>query len=167
MAGVPVDHPFYLGIYLLSNRRDTGVDRFFYCNCSFIFNIGRSSSIADVGCASFLSKQGKLFMATRTCNLYRPNNQTTILIVAIGLGTAIICTLFSVRAILLKRIELTARDNRSNTILFDIQPSQTDSVIALAKQFNLPIDGAVPIVNMRLEKVNNITSETFTERQHH
>src|SRR5215204_2792135 len=94
-------------------------------------------------------------------NLYRPNNQTTILIVAIGLGTAIICTLFSVRAILLKRIELTARDNRSNTILFDIQPQQTDSVIALAKQFNLPIDGAVPIVNMRLEKVNNITGETL------
>ena len=104
--------------------------------------------------ASYLWRQG-------LANLYRPNNQTTILIVAIGLGTAIICTLFSVRAILLKRIELTARDNRSNTILFDIQPSQTDSVIALAKQFNLPIDGAVPIVNMRLEKVNNITGETL------
>jgi putative ABC transport system permease protein len=104
--------------------------------------------------ASYLWRQG-------LANLYRPNNQTTILIVAIGLGTAIICTLFSIRAILLKRIELTARDNRSNTILFDIQPNQTDSVIALAKQFNLPIDGAVPIVNMRLEKVNNITGETL------
>lgn len=92
-------------------------------------------------------------------NLYRPNNQTTILIVAIGLGTAIICTLFSVRAILLKRIELTARDNRSNTILFDIRPQQKDSVLALAKQFNLPVDGTVPIVNIRLEKVNNITGE--------
>ena len=104
--------------------------------------------------ASYLWRQG-------LANLYRPNNQTTILIVAIGLGTAIICTLFSIRAILLKRIELTARDNRSNTILFDIQPQQTDSVIALARQFNLPIDGAVPIVNMRLEKVNNITGETL------
>ena len=104
--------------------------------------------------ASYLWRQG-------LANLYRPNNQTTILIVAIGLGTAIICTLFSVRAILLKRIELTARDNRSNTILFDIQPGQTDSVIALARQFNLPIDGAVPIVNIRLERVNNITGETL------
>jgi putative ABC transport system permease protein len=94
-------------------------------------------------------------------NLYRPNNQTTILIVAIGLGTAIICTLFSIRAILLKRIELTARDNRSNTILFDIQPQQRDSVVALAKEFNLPFDGTVPIVNMRLEKVKNITAETL------
>jgi len=103
---------------------------------------------------SYLWRQG-------LANLYRPNNQTTILIVAIGLGTGIICTLFSIRAILLNRIEMTARDNRSNTILFDIQPQQTDSVIALAKQFNLPIDGAVPIVNMRLERINNITGETL------
>jgi putative ABC transport system permease protein len=101
---------------------------------------------------SYLWRQG-------LANLYRPNNQTTILIVAIGLGTAIICTLFSVRAILLKRIELTARDNRSNTILFDIRPQQKDSVIALAKQFNLPVDGTVPIVNVRLDKVNNITGD--------
>ena len=104
--------------------------------------------------AGYLWRQG-------LANLYRPNNQTTILIVAIGLGTGIICTLFSIRAILLNRIEMTARDNRSNTILFDIQPQQTDSVIALAKQFNLPIDGAVPIVNMRLERINNITGETL------
>jgi putative ABC transport system permease protein len=45
--------------------------------------------------------------------------------------------------------------------LFDIRPQQKDSVIALAKQFNLPVDGTVPIVNMRLEKVNNITGETL------
>ena len=103
---------------------------------------------------SYLWRQG-------LANLYRPNNQTTILIVAIGLGTAIICTLFSIRAILLNRIQLTAEGNRSNTILFDIQPQQRDSVIALAKRFNLPANGTVPIVNMRLEKVNNITGATL------
>ena len=61
---------------------------------------------------------------------------------------------------------LTAEGNQSNTILFDIQPQQKDSVIALAKQSGLPVDGTVPIVNMRLEKVNNITVETLEKRQH-
>ena len=103
---------------------------------------------------SYLWRQG-------LANLYRPNNQTTILIVAIGLGTGIICTLFSIRAILLNRIQMTARDNRSNTILFDIQPQQRDGVVALAKEFGLPVEGSVPIVNMRLEKVNNISGETL------
>ncbi len=103
---------------------------------------------------SYLWRQG-------LANLFRPNNQTTILIVAIGLGTAFICTLFSVQSILLNRVMLSASGNQSNTILFDIQPSQKDSVIALAEQQGLPIDGTVPIVNMRLEKVNAITAETL------
>ncbi|HKO79128.1 MAG TPA: FtsX-like permease family protein [Chitinophagaceae bacterium] len=94
-------------------------------------------------------------------NLFRPNNQTTILIVAIGLGTAFICTMVSVQSILLNRVMLSASGNQSNTVLFDIQPLQKDSVMALARQQGLPIDGTVPIVNMRLEKVNNITVETL------
>ena len=75
---------------------------------------------------SYLWRQG-------LANLFRPNNQTTILIVAIGLGTAFICTMFSVQSILLNRVMLSASGNQSNTILFDIQPSQKDKVIALAR----------------------------------
>jgi putative ABC transport system permease protein len=103
---------------------------------------------------SYLWRQG-------LANLFRPNNQTTILIVAIGLGTAFICTMFSVQHILLNRVVLSSSGNQSNTILFDIQPAQKDSVIALARQQGLPIDGTVPIVNMRLEQVNNIRAETL------
>lgn len=103
---------------------------------------------------SYLWRQG-------LANLFRPNNQTTILIVAIGLGTAFICTMFSVQSILLNRVMLSASGNQSNTVLFDIQPLQKDSVMALARQQGLPIDGTVPIVNMRLERVNNITIETL------
>jgi putative ABC transport system permease protein len=103
---------------------------------------------------SYLWRQG-------LANLFRPNNQTTILIVAIGLGTAFICTMFSVQSILLNRVMLSASGNQSNTVLFDIQPKQKDSVIALARQQGLQIDGSVPIVNMRLERVNAITIETL------
>ena len=103
---------------------------------------------------SYLWRQG-------LANLFRPNNQTTILIVAIGLGTAFICTMFSVQSILLNRVMLSASGNQSNTVLFDIQPKQKDSVILLARQQGLQIDGSVPIVNMRLEKVNAITVETL------
>ncbi len=103
---------------------------------------------------SYLWRQG-------LANLFRPNNQTTILVVAIGLGTAFICTLFSVQSILMNRVMLSASGNQSNTILFDIQPAQKDSVIALARQQGLPIDGTVPIVNMRLQKINNLTAESL------
>jgi putative ABC transport system permease protein len=46
---------------------------------------------------SYLWRQG-------LANLYRPNNQTTILIVSIGLGTAFICTLVFMQSLLLNRL---------------------------------------------------------------
>lgn len=91
-------------------------------------------------------------------NLFRPNNQTTILIVAIGLGTAFICTLFSIQSLLLNRVQLSASGNQPNTVLFDIQPAQRDQLIALTTAQGLPVQGTVPIVNMRLEGVKDITA---------
>ena len=103
---------------------------------------------------SYLARQG-------LANLFRPNNQTAILIVAIGLGTAFICTMFSVQSILLNRVKLSAGAGQSNTVLFDIQPAQRDSLIALTKESGLPVSGTVPIVNMRLERINQVTVETL------
>jgi putative ABC transport system permease protein len=105
---------------------------------------------------SYLWRQG-------LANLFRPNNQTTILIVAIGLGTAFICTLFSIQSILLNRVNLSASGNQPNTVLFDIQTAQKDKVMALARQQGLPVNGTVPIVNMRLESINNITAASLQE----
>ncbi|MEO6000123.1 MAG: FtsX-like permease family protein [Chitinophagaceae bacterium] len=103
---------------------------------------------------SYLWRQG-------LANLFRPNNQTTILIVSIGLGTAFICTLFFIQSILLNRVTLSASGNQPNTVLFDIQTAQKEKVMAMAQQFGLPVNGTVPIVNMRLESANGITGETL------
>ena len=91
-------------------------------------------------------------------NLYRPNNQTTILIISIGLGTALICTLLFVQSVLINRITLSTSTNQPNIVLFDIQSKQEDSVARLAKKFGLPVNERVPIVNMRLEDVNGVTA---------
>src|SRR4030095_16766905 len=69
-------------------------------------------------------------------NLYRPNNQTLILVVTIGLGTALIGTLYFVHSILINRVALSASCDQPNIVLFDIQPSQKDKVASVAKQFH-------------------------------
>jgi len=96
--------------------------------------------------------------------LYRPNNQTIILIVSIGLGTFFICTLFSIQSILINRISLAAGNNQPNMILFDIQSGQKDQVMALAKQYQMPVLQQVPVVNMRLESINGNTGTTMNSR---
>ncbi len=58
-------------------------------------------------------------------SLFRPNNQTRVLLVTIGLGAFIISTLNIVEQSMLGQVEFTGQENQSNTILFDIQPTQT------------------------------------------
>ncbi|MFC5282518.1 ABC transporter permease [Pedobacter alpinus] len=87
-------------------------------------------------------------------NLYRPNNQTLMLTVSIGLSTAFICTLFFVQGILIKSVTLASGNDQPNMVLFDIQPDQKDSIAKVTKQFNLPVINQVPIVTVRIESIN-------------
>ncbi len=64
-------------------------------------------------------------------NLFRPNNQTRVLMVTIGLGAFIISTLNVIEKSLLNQVEFSGGKNQSNTILFDIQPSQKEGVVKL------------------------------------
>ncbi|MBC7914602.1 MAG: ABC transporter permease [Pyrinomonadaceae bacterium] len=100
---------------------------------------------------SYLWRQG-------LANLFRPNNQTLILIVSIGLGTMFISTLFLVQDILIKRVTLSASGNQPNMVLFDIQTTQKAQVAALTKQQGLPVISEVPIITMRIVEVNGHTA---------
>ncbi|WP_323134781.1 ABC transporter permease [Pontibacter kalidii] len=90
-------------------------------------------------------------------NLYRPNNQTLLLTVSIGLGTALIATLFLMQRILLSEVAFAASENQPNMVLFDIQSAQKEEVANLVRQQGLPILQSVPVVTMRLEEINGLT----------
>lgn len=99
---------------------------------------------------SYLWRQG-------FANLYRPNNQTLMLTVSIGLSTAFICTLFFVQAILINRVTLSSSANQPNTILFDIQNTQKDDLNKLTTSYKLPLMNQVPVITMRIEQINGKT----------
>ena len=96
---------------------------------------------------SYLWRQG-------FANLYRPNNQTLMLTVAIGLATTFICTLFFVQGILMDRVTLSASDTQPNMLLFDIQSTQKEELNKLTKSYQLPLMNQVPIITMRIEEIN-------------
>jgi putative ABC transport system permease protein len=94
-------------------------------------------------------------------NLYRPHNQTATLILSIGLGTALICTVIFIQKILLDRVTLSASNNQPNMVLFDIQDQQRQALLELTRSQGMPATATVPIITMRLEAVNTITAETL------
>ncbi|SDD93225.1 putative ABC transport system permease protein [Mucilaginibacter pineti] len=105
---------------------------------------------------SYLWRQG-------FANLYRPNNQTLILMVSIGLSTMFICTLFFIQSILIGQVNLSSSGNQSNMILFDIQKSQKDAVADVTRKQGLPVLQQVPIVTVRLEQINGKTAADLTK----
>jgi putative ABC transport system permease protein len=92
-------------------------------------------------------------------NLHRPQNQTTVMLMSIGLGTALFCTVLFIQTILLDRVRLSTSGAQPNIVVFDIQESQRDSLVAFSRRQGLPVSGTVPIVTMRLTSLNRIDIE--------
>ncbi len=100
------------------------------------------------GLLSFTWRQG-------LANLYRPSNQTTAVMLAIGLGTFLMVTLYSVQSMLLNEVKERTGEGEPNLVLFDVQRDQRQSVGELFKSFNIPIRDEIPIVTMRLTAIKN------------
>ncbi|MDX1430611.1 MAG: FtsX-like permease family protein, partial [Rhodothermales bacterium] len=90
-------------------------------------------------------------------NLYRPNNQTLMMLLAIGLGTFLVATFLSLQHLLLNQIETADDRGRPNLVFFDIQPDQTDGVQRILADRGLEAVETVPIVTMRLSAINGRT----------
>ena len=96
-------------------------------------------------------------------NLYRPNNQTISLIATIGLGTAMIATLFFLQNQLLAEAKFADKEDQPNMLMFDIQSSQLDEVRARVKGRDLPILQEVAIVTMNLNSINGVDKKANEE----
>ncbi|MFC7358310.1 ABC transporter permease [Jejudonia soesokkakensis] len=87
-------------------------------------------------------------------NLFRPNNQTIVLVVAIGLGTFLISTLYFTKDMLLAKAEMGQADTSANMIILDVQPQQRDSVTNTISTKKLPLASSIPLVTMRMHSLN-------------
>ena len=115
----------FLVLFGVSKLIVWGVRRFFPTGWSFVFRQGLA-------------------------NLYRPNNQTQTLIISIGLGAAILTTLFIIQGLLLENVGSMDAGNQPNMILFGIEKEQKDEIKTLTEEYGMPVIQQVPIVTMRL-----------------
>lgn len=96
-------------------------------------------------------------------NLFRPNNQTSILIVVIGLGAFLISTLYLIQNSLLEQVEFVGSDGRSNTVIFDIQSHQKEELVKLVNEYNFPVQQLVPIITTRIKSIKGRTVKEWQE----
>jgi len=92
-------------------------------------------------------------------NLYRPNNRTVLLLLALGLGTFLIVTLALTRATLLAQIKGSGDGNRPNLLFFDIQDDQIGPLEEILVREGAPLRAKAPIVTMRINRLKDRTIE--------
>jgi putative ABC transport system permease protein len=94
-------------------------------------------------------------------NLHRPENRTVLLMLALGLGTFLVFTLYLSRGALLQQVTIAGEGDHPTMALFDIQDDQRAEVKRILQEMDLPVLQDIPIVTMRLTAVNDKTIEAI------
>ena len=87
-------------------------------------------------------------------NLFRPNNQTMVLILAIGVGAFLISNLYFTKDFLLAKTSLETSSKSPNIILLDVQTEEREAIANSITPKGLPVLESIPIVTMRVHDIN-------------
>jgi putative ABC transport system permease protein len=109
----------------------------------------------------FFPKKWSYVVRQGIANLFRPENQTVLLVVTIGLGTMLLSTLFLTQNLLLKQVEFSGSGTQPNMILFDIQAADKDRVAALVRAHGMPVMQQVAVVTTRIESIDDVTKAQY------
>jgi len=90
-------------------------------------------------------------------NLFRPNNQTSMLITTLGMGMLLIGTLYLSQDMLLQRIDLQLGENTPDLVFYDIQTDQNSGLNETVNRMGGEVLQNVPIVSMRLSERKGMT----------
>jgi putative ABC transport system permease protein len=104
--------------------------------------------------ASYVIRQG-------VANLFRPENQTVPVTLAMGFGVFLIATLYVVQRNLVSQFALDASPDRPNLVLFDIQVDQRDGVGEILRRHGAAGGGEAPIVPARIARVNDRPADSL------
>jgi putative ABC transport system permease protein len=102
------------------------------------------------GLRRFLPRRLPYLYRQGLANLYRPANQTLMVVLALGFGAFLLSTLLLVQHNLLRELRVDRGAERPNLVFFDVQPDQKDDVLARMRAEGPLTAPAVPIVPMRL-----------------
>lgn len=148
---------YLFSYFLLGDWKFAG---YFVLSLLVIFGILTGTSQLFIGSVKrFFPKKASFIARQSLLNLFRPNNQTLMLVLSIGLGTFLISTLYFSRGILLKEASLDAQANSPNLILLDVQTEQAKNVSETITAEGLPVLNEIPIVTMRVAELNGKTTQ--------
>lgn len=99
--------------------------------------------------APFAMRQG-------VSNLFRPQNQTVAVTLALGFGVFLIAAVFVIERSLQQQLNFDRGGQRANVLLFDVQSDQREEVVSMLTAAGAPAVEITPIVTSRIEAINGV-----------
>jgi putative ABC transport system permease protein len=94
--------------------------------------------------------------------LYRPQNQTGVLVISLGLGVFLLNTIDVMEQHMLQDVAVMDRD-RPNLAMIDIQTDQRESLLALLDKHHPRLVFVEPMITMRLAAINGVTVDRLEQ----
>ncbi len=97
---------------------------------------------------------GSFAVAQAVNSLYRPGNQTRIILLAVGLGAFVVLGVQSLQANLVREFDFTRNQKLPSLFFIDIQKSQIDKIKQIVEQGSGEAVQIVPTIRARISLVN-------------
>ena len=107
----------------------------------------------------YFPRRARYVVRQGVANLFRPQNQTAAVTIALGFGIFIIATIYLVQRNLLDPFRIDASNSTPNLFLFDVQEDQRDGVTQLLAEHGVPALELTPLIPARLSRINERTIE--------
>lgn len=98
---------------------------------------------------SYLTRQG-------ISNLFRPHNQTLLVLLSLGLGVFLLLSTWFIRTQVLNQLRIDTSVLVPNVYLIDVQPDQIERIKSILNKLGLPMLEDAPMVTMRIETVKGL-----------
>lgn len=89
-------------------------------------------------------------------NLFRPQNQTVSVTLALGFGAFIIGMIIEVEGNIRDDLTLSFGEGQPNILLFDVQPDQVDGVLQLIPMESRASASVSPLITSRIASINGV-----------
>lgn len=123
----------------------------------FVFLLWITAGFLMAGVKGLRLKSLSYVWRQGSANLFRPNNQTSMLMTTLGMGMLLIGTLYLSQDVLLQRIDIQFGDDTPDIVFYDIQNDQNGGLREIVDNSGATILQNVPIVSMRLQEWNGQT----------
>ena len=123
----------------------------------FVFILWGVSAFLISAIKNLRLKSFSYTMRQGMANLFRPNNQTSMLVTTLGMGMLLIGTLYLSQDMLLQRISFETGEQMPDLVFYDIQTDQNEHVLSMIQENGGDVLLNVPIVSMRLESRKGVS----------